>query len=84
MTALSPENPTPKSDALIVDALDTLRTGAVVTAAPPGALTRCVQATHQQLELREEDGGAVKEVGRQPAFVFITVSERRPWGEGGS
>lgn len=31
---------------------------------------------HQSFELAEGDGGAVKEVGRKPALVLITVSDR--------
>lgn len=34
-------------------------------------------ATHQEFELAEGDGGAVEEIGRQPSFVLITVSDRR-------
>lgn len=30
--------------------------------------------THQSLELSEGDRGAVEEVGRQPSFVLVTVT----------
>lgn len=40
------------------------------------------QATHQELELAEGDGGAVEEVGGQPALVLVTVSDRRAWVDG--
>lgn len=39
-------------------------------------------ATHQGFQLAEGNGGAVEEIGRQPALVLITVSDRRAW-EGG-
>lgn len=35
------------------------------------------EATHQEFELAEGDGGAVEEIGRQPSFVFIAVSDSR-------
>lgn len=40
------------------------------------------RATHQELELAEGDGGAVEEVGRQPALVLVTVPDRRAWVDG--
>lgn len=35
------------------------------------------EATHQEFELAEGDGGAVEEIGRQPSLVLIAVSDRR-------
>lgn len=34
------------------------------------------EVTHQDFELAERSRGAVEEIGRQPALVLITVSDR--------
>lgn len=45
---------------------------------PPWVWTERRGATNQELELAEGDGGAVEEVGREPALVLVTVADRRP------
>lgn len=34
------------------------------------------EATHQDFQLAEGNGGTVEEIGRQPSLVLITVADR--------
>lgn len=37
--------------------------------------------THQDLELAEGGGGAVEEIGGQPALVLVAVPDGGAWGK---